>query len=130
GGGGGPPTTGFESHAFLWTEELGLVDLNTYFPSIGIDITGWQLQDVFGISADGMTMTGNGIYNGLFEGWIATLGSACEADVNHDGVVNSQDFFDFLGAFFSLDPSADFNRDGVINSQDFFEFLGRFFAGC
>ncbi len=54
----------------------------------------------------------------------------CAADFNGDGVANSQDFFDFLNAFFAADPSADFNHDGVINSQDFFDFLNAFFAGC
>ncbi|MGE3109114.1 MAG: GC-type dockerin domain-anchored protein [Phycisphaerales bacterium] len=49
------------------------------------------------------------------------------ADVNRDGVVNSQDLFDFLVAFF--DAHADFNSDGVTNSQDFFDFLAAFFGG-
>ncbi|MBC7771661.1 MAG: hypothetical protein H7210_04125, partial [Pyrinomonadaceae bacterium] len=57
-------------------------------------------------------------------------GTGCTADFNGDGFVNSQDFFDFLGAFFSSTPEADFNNDGFINSQDFFDFLGSFFAGC
>lgn len=56
--------------------------------------------------------------------------ATCRADFNGDGAVNSQDFFDFLGAFFSLDPSADFNSDAAVNSQDFFDFLGAFFSGC
>jgi hypothetical protein len=57
-------------------------------------------------------------------------GSICPADFNCDGSVNSQDFFDFLGAFFAGAPNADFNGDGTINSQDFFDFIAAFFAGC
>jgi hypothetical protein len=54
----------------------------------------------------------------------------CPADFNHSGTVDSQDFFDFLAAFFALDPSADFNHSGAVDSQDFFDFLTAFFAGC
>ena len=54
----------------------------------------------------------------------------CEADFNGDGSVNSQDFFDFVAAFFGTGPSADFNHDGVVNSQDFFDFVSAFFVGC
>jgi hypothetical protein len=54
----------------------------------------------------------------------------CRADYNSDDVVNSQDFFDFLGDFFAAEHDADFNEDDVINSQDFFDFLTAFFVGC
>jgi hypothetical protein len=61
---------------------------------------------------------------------VETLGDTCRADFNGDDSVNSQDFFDFLAAFFESDPAADFNADKVVNSQDFFDFLTAFFAGC
>ncbi len=54
----------------------------------------------------------------------------CPSDFNCDGLVNSQDFFDFLGAFFAGQPAADFNHDALVNSQDFFDFLAAFFSGC
>ncbi|MGE3107932.1 MAG: GC-type dockerin domain-anchored protein [Phycisphaerales bacterium] len=55
---------------------------------------------------------------------------ACPGDFNLDGVVNSQDYFDFLVAFFAGDPAADVNHNGVVNSQDYFDFLVAFFEGC
>ncbi len=61
---------------------------------------------------------------------LTPAGGRCPADFNADGAVNSQDFFDFLTAFFAQTPAADFNTDGAINSQDFFDFLNAFFAPC
>jgi ELWxxDGT repeat protein len=54
----------------------------------------------------------------------------CVADFTDDDSVNSQDFFAFLGAFFTLDPRADVNHDDQIDSRDFFAFLTAFFTGC
>ncbi len=58
----------------------------------------------------------------------ACSNSPCPADFNNDGSANSQDFFDFLNAFFA--GRADFNADGMTTAQDFFDFLPAFFAGC
>ena len=52
----------------------------------------------------------------------------CEADLNQDGLVTSDDFFDFLGQFFA--GVADFNNDGMTDSSDFFGFFEAFFAPC
>jgi len=62
--------------AFLWTSQLGMVDLNTWLPSLGVDLTNAQLSLVTGISADGRKIVGNGsLYTGpgSGRGWIVTL---------------------------------------------------------
>ncbi|MBC7771880.1 MAG: hypothetical protein H7210_05255 [Pyrinomonadaceae bacterium] len=50
---------------------------------------------------------------------------ACACDWDFSGVVNSQDFFEFITAFFG--GNADFNCSGDTSSQDFFDFLVCFF---
>ncbi|MCC5785262.1 MAG: hypothetical protein JJU33_01020 [Phycisphaerales bacterium] len=54
----------------------------------------------------------------------------CAPDINGDGVVDADDFFEFLSLFAAGDARADFNGDGVIDADDFFAFLSAFAAGC
>ncbi len=73
----------------------------------------------------------NGCGTALSDIGVLTVSIACPCEWNGDGVLNSQDFFDFLASFFK--NNADFNKDGVTNSQDFFDFLVCFFErppGC
>lgn len=68
---------------------------------------------------------------GEFSGEGAALVRAdfgCPADWNHDGAATSQDFIEFLNAFFAGD--ADFDGNTQTTSPDFFQFLGAFFEGC
>lgn len=53
----------------------------------------------------------------------------CIADFDRSGSVGVQDLFDFLAAWFALDPAADLHSDGV-SVQDLFDFLTLWFAGC
>ncbi len=55
------------------------------------------------------------------------LSLTVDADWNHDGTINSDDFFAFVSDF--LNGNADANGDGISNSQDFFDFVNAFFGG-
>jgi hypothetical protein len=75
----------------------------------------------------------NNGYNVTIDIGAAPCTPPCPCDFNNDLILNSQDFFDFLGCFFTPGCDADFNNDTVVNSQDFFDFLACFFApppGC
>lgn len=72
---GGYSFFGFEATATLWSQALGTVDLNTYLPTLGIDLTGWELDYTRDISADGSTIVGEGLFNGEPRGWVVTIPS-------------------------------------------------------
>lgn len=55
-------------------------------------------------------------------------GGGCRADWNRDGIVSSQDVFDFFSDYFA--GVADFNHDGSTGSEDFFGFIIAYFVGC
>jgi hypothetical protein len=54
----------------------------------------------------------------------------CTADLNGDGLVNTQDFLVFLNAWSAGDDLADWNGDGTVNTQDFLAYLNDWAAGC
>lgn len=72
---GGYSFFGFDATATLWSQSLGTVDLNTYLPTLGVDLTGWELDYTRDISADGTTIVGEGVFNGEPRGWIVTIPS-------------------------------------------------------
>lgn len=120
--------------AFLWDSKHGMRSIADILAiDYGVDTDGWRFHSATAISNDGSTIVGYGESpSRRIEAWVVRLGDAgaCAADFNTDAVVNSQDFFDFLTAFFNADARADFNDDKVVNSQDFFDFLTAFFSGC
>ncbi|MBL9000643.1 MAG: hypothetical protein JNK25_05850 [Phycisphaerae bacterium] len=72
---GGCSFFGFEATATLWSQTLGTVDLNTYLPTLGVDLTGWELDYTRDISSDGTTIVGEGVFNGELRGWVVTIPS-------------------------------------------------------
>ena len=61
--------------AFIWSEQAGMRDLRTALEvEWGLDMTGWELTDAWGISGDGTVIVGTGVNPaGHQEGWIATV---------------------------------------------------------
>ncbi|MFG0284958.1 MAG: GC-type dockerin domain-anchored protein [Phycisphaerales bacterium JB039] len=72
--------SGEMSRATVWDlGDPGLVaqDLNYLLPTLGIDLTGWELTSANAISTDGDVIAGTGVHEGVTKGWIATI--ACPA---------------------------------------------------
>lgn len=67
--------------AFLWSSSLGMVDLNTYLPSIGVDLSDWTLTTTTGISFDGRVLTGTGTFDGEERGWVVTIPTPSSASL-------------------------------------------------
>jgi probable HAF family extracellular repeat protein len=68
-------TTDLTDGAFIWTAATGMRNLkDVLINDYGLDLTGWTLDDVTGISADGRVIVGNGYDpQGQVEGWVATV---------------------------------------------------------
>jgi probable HAF family extracellular repeat protein len=69
-------TTGGQSgfEAFIWDQANGMRRLQTVLEGQGLNLAGWTLTNVAGISADGTTLAGSGINPaGRAEAWVAVL---------------------------------------------------------
>jgi hypothetical protein len=105
--------------------------MDTPLPQIAIDVPALHEGDFVMARIEPLPGTPDEIVSSDDQAFMTIQGAPpCPADFTGDGVVNSQDFFAFLTAFFQGSPNADFNNDGGVNSQDFFDFLGSFFMGC
>jgi uncharacterized membrane protein len=120
--------------AVLWNVRVGAVDLNTYLPATGIDLTGWRLDEATAVSSDGFTVAGNGTHNGVQEGFVVVLSRCGWADFNHDGDsatdADIEAFFACLaGNCCARCDSADFDGDGSAGNDADIEAFFRVLAG-
>ncbi len=60
--------------AFIWDEADGARNLATVLGDLGADVGGWWLKEARGISADGLTIVGNGTSpSNHAEAWVVTI---------------------------------------------------------
>lgn len=61
------------SGAFVWTASTGMMSVKQLLINQGVNVAGWTFNDARGISADGLTIAGNGTYNSQITGYVARL---------------------------------------------------------
>jgi len=61
---------GFAVHGFI-RNAAGWHDVHAILAGAGVDLTGWNVNIVAGVSADGTLLWGSGTHNGNTEGWVA-----------------------------------------------------------
>lgn len=114
-----------QSRAALWREDIGMIDLTAYLEARGTLPTGWTvLEEVTSISRDGISIGGNGKFNGQTRGFmiqglsLATIG--CEGDVDFDSAINARDITVILAnwGWTPADPRADINGDNRVDGID------------
>ncbi len=119
--------------AFVWSTDLGMLDLQDYLAALGTDLTGWSaLTFAVGVSADGSAIAGEGSYQGKSQGFLVTgLPMAnCYPDCDVSGVLSIDDFICFQTSFAIGDPYADCDVDGTLSIDDFICFQTYFAIGC
>lgn len=130
-----------QERAFIWSQSLDMQDLQTM---LGDTVpAGWVLTRATGISADGLTIVGDGInsHNHFHGAWLARLPRpACWGDLNCDGVFDALDVPAFVLAltdtiaYAQAYPAcgfarADINHDGLRDALDVQGFVDALLAG-
>jgi probable HAF family extracellular repeat protein len=82
------------SHAFLYTPNSGMIDLNTMINPL----SGWELLDSDDINDLGQ-VTGQGLFNGEYRAYLLTPATLLDGDFNGDGSVNSADLTNWQAGF-------------------------------
>ena len=119
-------------HAFLWQEGRGWVDLNEAYAALLGE--GWELEDAWGVSADGRYVAGRGshLVPGGRTGFYYLLDRRVLGDVDGDGCVEDGDLLAVLFAFGQTGSGLpeDVDEDGVVGESDLVLVLLHFGRGC
>ncbi|MBC7834931.1 MAG: hypothetical protein H7Y88_07500 [Phycisphaerales bacterium] len=57
----------------LWKSNIGMVHLPWYLNQLGVDLSGWEIHEITGLSYNGDVMTGYGLYGGLLRSFVLDL---------------------------------------------------------
>ncbi len=92
----------------VWTASYGMRELASVLLASGISLTGWTLESVKGVSADGTAIIGTGLHDGLPRSFLIS-GFAVPPDIDSDGIPDTID--NCVGI--TNDSQADCDHDGI-----------------
>ena len=109
--------------AFRWTADGGIRALWDVLLSHGVDpaADGWStLEFAKAISADGNTIVGDGVRNGVTEAFVAILDEPLMGDTNDDGIVDLNDLNNVRNNFGATGAGllGDTNHDDIVDLDD------------
>lgn len=113
---------------FIWRDGHGMTELRHLLRQRNAFPSSWSGLVVYGVSADGTTVCGFGGHNGLYEGFVVTIG--CFSDYDNNGFLNGIDFDSYVRQFELGTFRADLNADGFVTGEDFDNFVTGFLEGC
>ena len=141
GGGADHDVCGADPRAFVWIEWMGMIDLNEYLPTVGVDLQGWTLREVTGLSDDGSVAVGNGVLDGVQRGWLVTgltfapppacpwQMDGCYSDYDNSDGIDGDDVIAFFDDWDRGLPCADLDASGAVDGDDEILFFGQWDAG-
>ena len=119
--------------AFIWSKPAGVRGLmEALATDAGMDLQGWYLQEVNGLSPDGRFMIGVGLNpQEEREGWLIDLGDPipCIGDLTGDRQRNIADLAALLASY-GVDAGGDLDDDGDTDVSDLAAMLSRYNQPC
>jgi probable HAF family extracellular repeat protein len=124
--------TNAPAHAFRWTQEIGMENLNTTYASLLT--SGSQLHSALAISLDGRYLVGEGRNGATRRTEAYLLDTWRWGDTNGNGCIDDSDLLNVLFAFGTpgtgLTRHEDINKDGIVDDADLLIVLFNFGQGC
>lgn len=127
GGTSGGTFPGDIRHAFLWDEAHGMRNVHDILTDAGVESLPPILGHVLDMTPDGTTIVGTvpDAFGFSYDGFIATLGGACDGDVDGDGTVGVTDLLAVLADWGDCPGcAADLDGDGTVGVGDLLLVLG------